>query len=117
MTTDVGFIGLGLMGHPMCLRLMKSDVNVTIWNRTKHKTSALIAAGASLASNPKSVALKSEIVFLCLTDGAAVGEVIFGENGLVSQTPPKTIVDFSSWWFPGVSDCFRVLHRSNMHRD
>ena len=104
MNVQIGFIGLGLMGHPMCLRLIQAGYGVTIWNRTKHKTASLIEAGASPASSPTEVAGNSKIVFLCLTDSAAVSEVIFGEEGLVSKKPPKTIVDFSTIGFKAAQD-------------
>jgi 3-hydroxyisobutyrate dehydrogenase-like beta-hydroxyacid dehydrogenase len=114
MNGKIGFIGLGLMGHPMCLRLIQAGFGVTIWNRTKHKTASLIDAGASPASNPSEVAGNSELVFLCLTDSAAVSEVVFGQEGLVSKRPPKTIVDFSTIGFKAAHDLGTTL--SNKHQ-
>tara|TARA_B100000029_G_scaffold286270_1_gene280019 strand:- start:2551 stop:3432 length:882 start_codon:yes stop_codon:yes gene_type:complete len=96
MNKPVGFIGLGLMGQPMCLRLVQAGFTTTVWNRTDTKTQTLVDAGASTASGPAEVAANSDVVFLCLTDEAAVTEIVFGENGLVSGNPPQAIVDFST---------------------
>ena len=96
MNKPVGFIGLGLMGQPMCLRLVQAGFTTTVWNRTKTKIQTLVDAGASAASSPAEVAAKSDVVFLCLTDDAAVTEIVFGERGLVSGNPPQAIVDFST---------------------
>ena len=96
MNKPVGFIGLGLMGQPMCLRLVQAGFTTTVWNRTKTKIQTLVDAGASAASSPAEVAANSDVVFLCLTDDAAVTEIVFGERGLVSGNPPHAIVDFST---------------------
>ena len=96
MNKSVGFIGLGLMGQPMCLRLVQAGFTTTVWNRTKTKIQTLVDAGASAASSPAEVAANSDVVFLCLTDDAAVTEIVFGERGLVSGNPPQAIVDFST---------------------
>ena len=52
----VGLIGLGLMGQPMGLNLLKAGFNLTVWNRTPSRAHALLAAGASLAQSPKEAA-------------------------------------------------------------
>ena len=96
MNKPVGFIGLGLMGQPMCLRLVQAGFTTTVWNRTETKIQTLVDAGASAASSPAEVAANSDVVFLCLTDDAAVTEIVFGEKGLVSANPPQAIVDFST---------------------
>ena len=96
MNKPVGFIGLGLMGQPMCLRLVQAGFTTTVWNRTKTKIQTLVDAGASAASNPAEVAANSDVVFLCLTDDEAVTEIVFGEKGLVSANSPQAIVDFST---------------------
>ena len=96
MNKPVGFIGLGLMGQPMCLRLVQAGYTTTVWNRTKTKIQTLVDAGASAASSPAEVAANSDVVFLCLTDDAAVTEIVFGKRGRVSGNPPQAIVDFST---------------------
>ncbi|RPI03823.1 MAG: NAD(P)-dependent oxidoreductase [Calditrichaeota bacterium] len=78
----IGFIGLGIMGKPMCLNLLKAGFSVTVWNRTKSKTNDLVKNGASLAISPRQVAEKSEIIITIVKDSADVEEVILGRDGV-----------------------------------
>ena len=100
----LGFIGLGLMGNPMCSRLIESGLPMTVWNRTESKTTNLVDLGAISASSPLEVAKNSDVVFLCLTDKAAVREVVFGNDGLTSKKKPSTIVDFSTIGFQAAAE-------------
>ena len=93
----LGFLGLGLMGSPMTLRLLNAGYEVSIWNRTREKTIPLLNDGANESKNPAEVAHKSEIIFMCLTDGEAVEQVVFGDRGVVKGgCRNKLLVDFSS---------------------
>jgi 3-hydroxyisobutyrate dehydrogenase len=93
----LGYLGLGMMGFPMTRRLIEAGYNVTVWNRSDGKASALVEAGAKQAAHPQGVATTANIVFMCLTDAAAVEEVTFGRNGLATATGQgKLVVDFSS---------------------
>jgi 3-hydroxyisobutyrate dehydrogenase len=93
----LGFIGLGLMGLPMALRLREAGYALCVWNRSAAKTEAVLRAGASVAASPAEVARSAEIVFLCLTDSAAVEQVVFGSDGLASADGGgRIVVDFSS---------------------
>ena len=82
--TKVGIIGTGMLGEAVGLHLLNSNYNVTVFNRTKEKTQKLVQAGATLASSPKEVAEKSELVITVVRDGEAVNQVAFGENGIIS---------------------------------
>lgn len=95
---SVGFIGVGLMGGPMVLRLCKAGVVPVVWNRSPAKLALLRDAGVVVASSPREVAARSEIVALCLTDIHAVEAVLFGPDGAVTAPPSKLrlVVDFSS---------------------
>jgi 3-hydroxyisobutyrate dehydrogenase len=93
----LGFIGLGLMGLPMALRLREAGHALCVWNRSVAKADAARRAGASVAASPAEVARSAEIVFMCLTDGAAVEQVVFGADGLASAPGDgRIVVDFSS---------------------
>lgn len=93
----VGYIGLGLMGEPMVMRLLKAGLPVTIWGRTPAKLKAAIDAGATLAANPAEVARASDIIILCVSDTAAVEAVVDGDNGLASGlSAGKIVVDMST---------------------
>jgi 3-hydroxyisobutyrate dehydrogenase len=93
----LGYLGLGLMGMPMTQRLLNAGHDVTVWNRSAGKAAALVAAGAKPAAAPRDVAAKAGIVFMCLTDAAAVEQVVFGPGGIASADgATKLVVDFSS---------------------
>ncbi|MET0724650.1 MAG: NAD(P)-dependent oxidoreductase [Tardiphaga sp.] len=93
----LGYLGLGLMGLPMTRRLLDAGLAVTVWNRSPGKAAALLEAGAQAATVPAEVAASASIVFMCLTDAAAVEEVVFGAGGLAGVPGAgKVVVDFSS---------------------
>lgn len=93
----LGFIGTGKMGKPMVLRLLDAGRKVVIHNRTAAKLEELGAAGARIAGSPAEVTANADIVLLCLTDGAAVEQVVLGAQGVVNGAgEEKLVVDFSS---------------------
>ena len=93
----LGYLGLGLMGAPMTRRLLAAGYEVAIWNRSAAKGATLVEAGAKRAASPRDVLTSASIVFMCVTDAAAVEDVIFGPAGF-SAVPGagKLVVDFSS---------------------
>lgn len=95
---QIGFAGIGLMGLPMCQRLLQAEHTVHVWNRTPEKTLPLKAQGAQVVLNPADLAVKSDVIFLCLFDADAVESVVFGEQGLLTLAADTTkiIVDHSS---------------------
>jgi 3-hydroxyisobutyrate dehydrogenase len=96
-TEKLGYLGLGMMGFPMTRRLVDAAYDVTVWNRSSGKAAALVEAGAKLASFPREVAANASIIFMCLTDAAAVEDVVFGPDGLATADGAgKLVVDFSS---------------------
>src|SRR5260370_32349095 len=96
-TEKLGYVGLGMMGFPMTQRLVDAGHDVTVWNRSSGKAAALVEAGAKLASLPREVAANDSIIFMCLTDAAAVEDVVFGTDGLATADGAgKLVVDFSS---------------------
>src|SRR5689334_25144746 len=72
----VGFIGLGLMGEPMALNLLRAGTPLVVWNRTAGKTAAVRAAGAQVASCPSEVFARAGVVVLMLSDGDAMDAVL-----------------------------------------
>ncbi|HKT47059.1 MAG TPA: NAD(P)-dependent oxidoreductase [Candidatus Acidoferrales bacterium] len=81
MKPAVGFIGLGLMGRPMSLNLVKAGYSVTVWNRTASRAAEVTAAGAKLAGSPREVAAASDFLITIVSDPPALEEVLWGENG------------------------------------
>ncbi len=74
----IGFIGLGLMGTPLAINILKGGYELTVWNRTAAKTEPLLAAGAVRAESIGQLARWSDVVITMLTDAAASESVICG---------------------------------------
>lgn len=93
----LGFIGLGLMGKPMTLRLLAAGYKVAVWNRSKDKLAPVIAKGATAKDSPAEVARFADIVMMCVTDQNSVREVLFGNGGVAEGAAEgKIVIDFSS---------------------
>lgn len=93
----VGFIGIGLMGLPMCLRLLQAGVNLRVWNRSASKTQALVAAGAETAATPRELAAAVDVLLICVSDSAAVSMVVQGPDGVLAGAHSGlTVIDHSS---------------------
>jgi 3-hydroxyisobutyrate dehydrogenase len=93
----LGFIGIGLMGRPMTLRLLAAGHDVAVWNRSRDKLAPVVEKGARAADSPAAVARAAEIVMMCVTDQHAVEDVLFGAQGIASSAKPNlVVVDFSS---------------------
>ena len=93
----LGFIGLGLMGKPMTLRLLAAGYKVAVWNRSKDKLAPVIAKGATAKDSPAEVARFADIVMMCVTDQNSVREVLFGTGGVSEGAAEgKIVIDFSS---------------------
>jgi 3-hydroxyisobutyrate dehydrogenase-like beta-hydroxyacid dehydrogenase len=77
----VGLIGLGLMGRPMGMNLLKAGHKLTVWNRTPGRANELVAAGAVLAKTPYEAAEASEFLLTIVSDPPALESVLWGQEG------------------------------------
>jgi 3-hydroxyisobutyrate dehydrogenase-like beta-hydroxyacid dehydrogenase len=82
--TKIGFIGIGMMGFPMALNLLKAGYDLTVYNRTPEKASSLIELGAAMEKNPLNVAQPGGIVMSCVSEDDALTAVV-GENGQLAE--------------------------------
>ncbi len=90
---NVGFIGLGVMGGPMALRLAHAGTPLVVWNRTPHRAEPLRAAGAEVAADAAEVFARAEVVLLMLADEAAVDAVLGrGTPELAARVAGRVIV-------------------------
>ena len=80
----VGFIGLGIMGKPMCRNLMKAGYEAVVYNRSKASVEELAAEGAQAAGSPAEVAENCQVIITMLPNSPQVREVCLGENGIAS---------------------------------
>ncbi|HZC51690.1 MAG TPA: NAD(P)-dependent oxidoreductase [Mycobacterium sp.] len=106
---EIGFIGLGNMGHGMATNLLKAGHRITVYNRSPGKAEALVAQGATAA---RSVAEAStgEVVFTMLPDDDAVEEVAFGANGVVASLAPGATHVSSSTVSVALSERLAAAH-------
>lgn len=95
-TPTLGYLGLGLMGVPMTLNLLKAGHTVNVWNRSAAKLQPALDQGAIACGSAQEVADRSDIVLMCLFDTQAVEEVVFGAQGVASGKRFKTLVDHAS---------------------
>ncbi len=94
---NIGWIGLGAMGIPMALNLLKAGYNLTVYNRTKEKEKKLTTQGALPSESPGSVMESNEIVIVMVSDDEAVRQIFTGIDGLLSaSTQQKIIINMST---------------------
>jgi 2-hydroxy-3-oxopropionate reductase len=93
----VGFIGLGLMGKPMALNLLKKGFSLTVHNRSQASVDALAAAGAAAAASPAEVAAVSDVIITMVPDSPDVRRVLKGPSGVFEAVcEGSVIVDMST---------------------
>ena len=88
----VAFIGLGTMGTPMALNLLKAGHEVTVHNRTRDREITVAEAGGHRAKSPQMAATEAEVIITCVSDTPDVEAVILGEQGIVYGAQPGAIV-------------------------
>lgn len=94
--SNIGFIGLGIMGKPMAANLMKGGHTLFLHSRSG-VPQELTAAGGKACANAKEVAQKSEIMIVMVPDTPDVEKVLFGHDGVAEGlTRGKTVIDMSS---------------------
>jgi 2-hydroxy-3-oxopropionate reductase len=100
----VGFIGLGIMGAPMALNLLKAGHMMFVQTRSKLPQD-LVEGGATVCTNAEEVAKRADVIFTMLPDTPNVQEVLLGEHGVAaglkgapqgSDGRPKLVIDMSS---------------------
>jgi 2-hydroxy-3-oxopropionate reductase len=93
----VGFIGLGIMGRPMALNLIKGGHEVTVWARRAESMAPLREAGAHAGADAAAVAAACDVVFSMVADAADVEQVALGAGGVADGARPGLIyVDMST---------------------
>jgi len=94
--TNVGFIGLGIMGKPMALNLAKAGHKLFVHSRSGVPPE-MAGAGAAPCANAAEVARKADVVITMLPDTPDVAKVLFGDDGVAhGLSKGKTVVDMSS---------------------
>jgi 2-hydroxy-3-oxopropionate reductase len=99
----VAVIGLGIMGSPMAVNLVKAGYDVVGYNRSKAKTEALVAQGGRAAESVADAVSAADVVVTMLPDSPDVEAVVLGEEGLVAHARPHSLWIDASTIRPGVS--------------
>ncbi|NJO14435.1 MAG: 2-hydroxy-3-oxopropionate reductase [Thioploca sp.] len=97
MLEKIGFIGLGIMGHPMALNLRKAGYALWVYARRANLMELLLRTGAVACFSPQAVAEQTDVIITMVSDTSAVEEVILGEKGIIEGAKPGSLViDMSS---------------------
>ncbi|MGZ3513048.1 MAG: 2-hydroxy-3-oxopropionate reductase [Thermodesulfobacteriota bacterium] len=95
--TELGFIGLGIMGKPMAGHLVKAGHTVRVYDLAEESVKQLCGLGAKACGCCREIAQKSDIIFIMVPDTPDVGAVLFGTDGLAEGLKPgSVVVDMSS---------------------
>ena len=93
MKKALGFIGLGVMGFPMAGYLANQNNNISVFNRTAKKSEAWIKKyNGTICNSPVEVAKLSDVIMICIGDDNDVRNIIAGENGMINNLKPESII-------------------------
>ena len=109
---SIAFLGIGLMGKPMAINLLKAGYSVKAWNRTSAKAEALIPYGATVAANPLEAA-DVDILITMLAAGPEVRSVL--EAAMPNLKPNALVIDMSSTRQSEAQDFHAMLATKGIH--
>ena len=89
---EIAYLGMGTMGGGMAANLLKAGYPLTVWNRAAERCAPLVAQGARQADSPAEAAAGADLVMYCLSDDAAVEDLVWGAGGLLEAVQPGQIV-------------------------
>lgn len=93
----IGFIGLGIMGRAMATNLLKAGFQVSVYNRTRQRTTEFADQGCQVASTPRALAKMSDTVITMVADPAAMDAVLEGPEGVLSAfSGGNTLINMST---------------------
>ncbi len=94
---DIGFIGLGVMGKPMAKNLLKAGYKLVVYDIVEAPVKELAQAGATVASSPKDVASRCELIITMLPNSPHVKQAVLGKDGVIEGAKAGSLlVDMSS---------------------
>ena len=92
MALKIGFVGLGIMGRPQALNLIKGGYSVAVYARRAESMQPLKDAGAITCASPKDVAAQCDVIITMVADTPDVEQVIFGEGGIIHGAKSGAVV-------------------------
>ena len=91
---SIAFIGVGNMGNPMALNLIKAGYDLTVFDLKTSKTHNLQAAGAKVANNLQDAVKDADVIMVSLPGPPQVAQVMLGEDGVLAHVKPGvTVID------------------------
>ncbi|WP_394359052.1 NAD(P)-dependent oxidoreductase [Leptolyngbya boryana] len=99
----IAYLGLGTMGSGMAANLLKAGYSLTVWNRSPEARKALVEKGATQAETPAQAVQDADVIFYCLANDQVVEEVVFGQNGILSNVRSGQIAIDQSTVHPSTS--------------
>lgn len=106
---EIGWIGLGTMGIPMCRSLLKAGYSLTVYNRDRSKAEQFAKEDAKVADSPAALINGTEVLIIMVTDDKAIHELFKADDGILSaNTTGKLIINMSTV-SPAVSKEMTVL--------
>jgi 3-hydroxyisobutyrate dehydrogenase-like beta-hydroxyacid dehydrogenase len=88
----IAYLGMGTMGCGMTANLLKAGYPVTVWNRTPERCAAFVGKGARQAGTVAEAAADADLIMYCLSDDAAVEDLVWGVGGLLSAVQAGQVV-------------------------
>ena len=88
----LGFIGLGVMGRPMALHLMKHGHSMGVYARRAESAAPLVAAGATRYDTPAALAAVCEVVFTMVTNSQDVEQIVLGADGIAQGAKAGSVL-------------------------
>ncbi len=92
----IAFLGTGIMGSRMAVRLLEAGYPVRVWNRSESKAASLSAHGAEVAASPERACEGADVAILMLSDARSVATVLFDQGAAGALPPGSLVVDMSS---------------------
>ena len=108
----VGFAGLGLMGSPMAMHLVRAGLDVAVYNRTASRTEPHRKAGTQVCNSLGELGSLCEIVLICVSDTPDVEQVIFAPGALADTMSAGSLIVDHSTISPTASRAFAATDAS-----
>jgi len=115
MMTKIAYLGMGTMGSGMAANLAKAGHEVSAWNRTPKTSPVLQDAGLRVTTDLASALAGAEVVMYCLSDDAAVDDLVFGSHNLLEHVPAGAVIIDLSTIDPETSNRERVAFEAKGH--
>lgn len=113
--TKIAYLGMGTMGSGMAANLAKAGHEVSAWNRTPKTSPVLQDAGLRVTTDLASALAGAEVVMYCLSDDAAVDDLVFGSHNLLEHVPAGAVIIDLSTIDPETSNRERAAFEANGH--